>query len=168
MKSCHPDLVLLDMNMKGMNGIETLKAIKHAAPHTRVIMLTVSDSENDLVTALRAGADGYLLKDTEPEQLLLLLRTAAEGGVTLSEGLNGLLALALRQEPHPASVDESGLTQSELKVLERIAMGMSNKLIARELGITESTVKVHVKHLLKKLNLRSRVEAAVWAVGHLR
>ena len=161
-----PDLVLLDMNMKGMDGIETLKAIKEAEPDARVIMLTVSDSEESVVAALRAGADGYLLKDMEPEDMLARLRNAADGQMVLSDRLTELLAHALREDAQPRTPEEAGLTEREAQILALIARGLSNKLIARELDITEGTVKVHVKHLLKKLNLRSRVEAAVWAVSN--
>jgi Response regulator containing a CheY-like receiver domain and an HTH DNA-binding domain len=159
-----PDLILLDLNMKGMDGIETLKAIKAADLDSRVIMLTVSDNEDNVVAALRAGADGYLLKDMEPEHILDSLRQAAGGRLVISENLTELLAHALCEEPHPRDEDSAGLTDRERQILELVAHGLSNKHIARELNITEGTVKVHVKHLLKKLNLRSRVEAAVWAV----
>lgn len=160
-----PDMILLDLNMKDMSGIEVLKALKAADLDSRVIMLTVSDQREDLVAALRAGADGYLLKDMEPEDLVLQLQEAARGQTVLSPALTGLLAHALRQDVHPRTSAEARLTDQEQKIIERIAAGKSNKLIARELGIAEGTVKVHVKHLLKKLNLKSRVEAAVWAVG---
>lgn len=159
-----PDLILLDLNMKDMNGIETLRAIRAADLDARVIILTVSDNQEDLVAALRAGADGYLLKDMEPEDLLANLRDAAQGRMVLSSALTGMLAHALRQDSQPKPPDQAGLTEREREILALIAAGMSNKLIARELNITEGTVKVHVKNLLKKLNLRSRVEAAVWAV----
>ncbi len=160
----HPDMILLDLNMKDMSGVDVLKVIKAADLDSRVIMLTVSDQQEDLVAALRAGADGYLLKDMEPEDLVAHLKEAARGQMVLSPALAGLLAHSLRQENKPKTVDEAGLTEQEKKIIERIATGKSNKLIARELNITEGTVKVHVKHLLKKLNLKSRVEAAVWAV----
>jgi len=160
----HPDMILLDLNMKDMSGVDVLKVLKAADLDSRVIMLTVSDQQEDLVAALRAGADGYLLKDMEPEDLVAYLKEAARGQMVLSPALAGLLAHALRQENKPKTVDEAGLTEQEKKIIERIATGKSNKLIARELNITEGTVKVHVKHLLKKLNLKSRVEAAVWAV----
>lgn len=160
----HPDMILLDLNMKDMSGVDVLKMIKAADLDSRVIMLTVSDQQEDLVAALRAGADGYLLKDMEPEDLVAHLKEAARGQMVLSPALAGLLAHALRQENKPKTVDEAGLTEQERKIIERIAAGKSNKLIARELNIAEGTVKVHVKHLLKKLNLKSRVEAAVWAV----
>jgi len=164
----HPDMILLDLNMKDMSGIEVLKVIKAADMDSRVIMLTVSDNADDLVAALRAGADGYLLKDMEPEDLLANIRSAGKGRMTLSESLTGLLAHALKQENRPKNTSEAGLTEQEGKILEHISVGKSNKLIARELGIAEGTVKVHVKHLLKKLNLKSRVEAAVWAVEKSR
>lgn len=160
----HPDMILLDLNMKDMSGIDVLKVIKAADLNSRVIMLTVSDQQEDLVAALRAGADGYLLKDMEPEDLVAHLKEAARGQLVLSPTLAGLLAHALRQETKPKTIDEAGLTEQERKIIERIAAGKSNKLIARELDIAEGTVKVHVKHLLKKLNLKSRVEAAVWVV----
>lgn len=162
-----PDLILLDLNMKGMGGIATLKAIKETDLDARVVMLTVSDHEDDVVAALRAGADGYLLKDMEPEDTLNYLRQAAAGKMAISERLTELLAHALRHEAsHPSDLNQAGLTAREDQILKLIAQGLSNKMIARQLDITEGTVKVHVKHLLKKLNLRSRVEVAVWAVNN--
>ncbi len=163
-RALQPDLILLDLNLKDMSGIEVLKALKTKDADWRIIMLTVSDHSDDLIAALRAGADSYLLKDMEPEDLLASIRTGAQGRMTLTDGLTGMLAHALRQEARPNTPQEAGLTEQETNILEQVATGKSNKLIARELGITEGTVKVHVKHLLKKLNLRSRVEAAVWAV----
>ena len=163
---CRPDLVLLDLNMKGMDGIETLKAIKLREPECRVIMLTVSNAQEDVVAALRAGADGYLLKDAEPEDILANLKRAVEGRLVLDENVSECIALALRAEAAPKNTDEAALTVREQEILMLIARGLSNKLIARELDIVENTVKVHVKHLLRKLKLRSRVEAAVWATKH--
>lgn len=162
-----PDLLLLDLNLKDMSGIEVLKAVKAADLDTRVVMITVSDQADDLVSALRNGADGYLLKDMEPEEMVDSLQAAASGRVIVSEALTHLLAVAIRQSNRPASAAEAGLTDQESRILELIAGGMSNKLIGRELDITEGTVKVHVKHILRKLGLRSRVEAAVWAVERL-
>ncbi|MGV8934348.1 MAG: two-component system response regulator NarL [Gallionellaceae bacterium] len=161
----NPDMILLDLNMKDMNGIEVLKAIKEADIDSRVIMLTVSDSADDLVAALRAGADGYLLKDMEPEDLLANIRSSSLGHMALSDRLTWLLAHSLKKDNRPKSINEAGLTDQEEKILDLLATGKSNKLIAHDLGIAEGTVKVHVKHLLKKLNLKSRVEAALWAVG---
>ncbi len=167
-QTLQPDMILLDLNMREMNGIEVLKVIKSWGLDARVVMLTVSDETADLVAALRAGADGYLLKEMEPEELLAKLEQAARGQVTLSERLTRVLAHSLRGDTRPRDPDEAGLTEQEGRILDLIAQGMSNKLIARELNIADGTVKVHVKHLLRKLNLRSRVEAAVWAVERRR
>lgn len=161
-----PDLILLDLNMKGMDGIETLKAIKTTTLDSRVIMLTVSDNEDHVVSALRAGCDGYLLKDMEPEDILRSLSDAADGHLVINERLTKLLAHALRKEAIPKDPDQAGLTEREKEIVELIAKGMSNKLIARALDITEGTVKVHIKNLLKKLHLRSRLEVAIWAIKH--
>ncbi|MBR2512541.1 MAG: two-component system response regulator NarL [Halomonas sp.] len=160
-----PDLVLLDLNMPVVNGIEVLRRLREANYSGRVVMFTVSDHEDDVVSALRTGADGYLLKDMEPEDMVRQLRQAALGRMVISESLTALLAEALRNQRNaPSTPDIQSLTQREREILQQLAGGLSNKLIARKLDITEGTVKVHVKHLLKKLNLRSRVEAAVWAV----
>jgi two-component system, NarL family, nitrate/nitrite response regulator NarL len=158
-----PDLTLLDLNLKGSGGLEILATLKEEDPSRRVVMLTVSDAPEDLMAAIRAGADGYLLKDTEPEQLLVRVRDALEGRTVISDALTGALAAALRDDVRGARRDVRDLTDRELAVLKCIAGGQSNKVIARNLLITEGTVKVHVKHLLKKLGFRSRVEAAVWA-----
>lgn len=160
-----PDLILLDLNMPGLDGIETLKRLRQDGFAGRIVMFTVSDHEEDVVAALRAGADGYLLKDMDPDDMVRQLHQAALGRMVISESLTALLAEALRsQRSQPATPDIHSLTQREREILRELAAGLSNKLIARQLDITEGTVKVHVKHLLKKLNLRSRVEAAVWAV----
>ena len=159
-----PDLVLLDLNMKGMGGMQTLERIKADNPETRVVVLTVSDTPDDLIAAIRAGADGYLLKDMEPEDLLARIREAVFGRTVISDGLAGRLAQALREEAAAKNRSAHELTEREREILRGLAEGKSNKLIARDLSITEGTVKVHVKNLLRKLSFRSRVEAAVWAV----
>lgn len=160
-----PDLVILDLNMKGLDGISTLKEIKRLDLDSKVVMLTVSDENRDLVNAVRAGADGYLLKDMEPEDIVSSLSDALDGQMAIPERLGRALALALRSDD---GVDRNQqiahLTEREQEILQCLAQGMSNKLIGRELGIAEGTVKVHVKSLLRKLNFRSRLEAAVWAV----
>ncbi len=167
-KSLNPDLILLDINMKGMNGLETLKALKQEDTDALILMLTVSDNEEDVLTALRIGADGYLLKDMEPEDILESIRRALLGTVAISERLTQLLAKALRDENKLSDESiQAPLTTREQEILQQIANGMSNKRIANALGISEGTVKVHVKHLLKKLNLHSRTEAAVWALRRL-
>lgn len=163
-RQLQPDLILLDLNMRGLSGLDTLKALKAADLDVRVIILTVSDHEDDVVAALRAGADGYLLKDMEPEDVLDSLKVAAQGRMALGERVAEILADVLRHESQPRPADSARLTEREREILSLIAVGHSNKLIARELKITEGTVKVHVKHLLRKLDLASRVEAAIWAV----
>ncbi|HRH81351.1 MAG TPA: two-component system response regulator NarL [Thiobacillaceae bacterium] len=166
-RSLKPDLLLLDLNMKDTDGLEVLRVIRELDLDTRVVMITVSDRAEDLVAALRLGADGYLLKDMEPEQLLDSLRTIADGRLVVSDALTHLLAAALREQPRARNAQEAALTDQERRILEHVAAGQSNKLIGKELDIAEGTVKVHVKHILRKLGLRSRVEAAVWAVENL-
>ncbi|MES9939832.1 MAG: two-component system response regulator NarL [Candidatus Thiodiazotropha sp. 6PLUC2] len=165
-KQFNPDLILLDINMKGVSGLETLKAIKSLQLDSRILMLTVSDNEEDVLTALRNGADGYLLKDMEPEDILKSISKAVEGTVVISEHLTQLLAKALREDSRlddqPSMPD---LTTREREILQHISQGQSNKQIATKLAISEGTVKVHVKHLLKKLHLHSRTEAAVWVLN---
>ncbi|OOZ40035.1 two-component system response regulator NarL [Solemya elarraichensis gill symbiont] len=162
----NPDIVLLDIDMKGTNGIDTLKAIKYSNIETLVLMLTVSDNEDDIVAALRSGADGYLLKDMEPEDMLGSIHEAIDGKIAISDQLTQMLVYALRSDEN--NIDDlasAGLTNRELEILKHIAKGESNKVIAANLDISAATVKVHVKHILKKLNLRSRVEAAVWLLN---
>jgi len=166
-KRLNPDIVLLDMNLPGLDGIATLKSLKDADLDARVVMLTVSDSEDNIIAALRGGADGYLLKDMEPEDILERLLLAADGRTVISERVSELLAQALREEVRAKDAREAGLTEREEEILRLIAQGQSNKMIARHLAISEGTVKVHVKHLLKKLNLRSRIEAALWMLKQL-
>jgi two-component system, NarL family, nitrate/nitrite response regulator NarL len=158
-----PNMILLDLNMKDMNGVEVLKTLKDEGLDSRIIMLTVSDQAEDLMAALQAGADGYLLKDMEPEDLMQQLGEAGRGKITISDRLTQLLVTSLRDRARPTHLSDAGLTEQESRILDHLVDGKSNKLIAKDMGITEGTVKVHVKHLLKKLNLRSRVEAAVWA-----
>jgi two-component system nitrate/nitrite response regulator NarL len=160
-----PDLVLLDNNMPQMNGIETLRRLRAMHYTGKVLLFTVSDAEDDIRDALRLDADGYLLKDMEPELLIQYIRDALSGALVISPGLTQVMAQALRAPARQAVVE---LTERERQVLKTIASGFSNKVIGHKLGITEGTVKVHVKNLLHKLGLRSRVEAAVWAMEHLR
>ena len=158
-----PDLVLIDLNMKGMNGLQALTHIKEKKLESRCIVLTVSDAEDDLLEALRAGADGYLLKDMEPEDLCLNLKKAMSGVTVLHESLTEILKNALIHPTLSRSEEEVSLTEREREILECLAKGLNNKTIARALGISDTTVKVHIKHLLSKLKLTSRLEAAVWA-----
>lgn len=161
-ESLDPDLILLDLNMPGMNGLETLDKLREKALSGRIVVFSVSNHEEDVVTALKRGADGYLLKDMEPEDLLKALQQAAAGEMVLSEALTPVLAASLRANRATTDRDVTQLTPRERDILKLIAQGLPNKMIARRLDITESTVKVHVKHMLKKMKLKSRVEAAVW------
>ena len=157
-ESLDPDLILLDLNMPGMNGLETLDKLREKSLSGRIVVFSVSNHEEDVVTALKRGADGYLLKDMEPEDL----HQAAAGEMVLSEALTPVLAASLRANRATTERDVNQLTPRERDILKLIAQGLPNKMIARRLDITESTVKVHVKHMLKKMKLKSRVEAAVW------
>ncbi|MGL1956812.1 MAG: two-component system response regulator NarL [Colwellia sp.] len=159
-----PDLILLDLNMKGLSGIETLSALKRANIRSKVVIFSVSDSETDVLQALKCNADGYLLKDSEPEDLIEKINLAIQGEFVISNPLTQILARSLR--PQTKNNPLQSLTQRELENLKLIANGKTNKDIARKLGITEATVKVHNKNLFKKLGLKTRVEAAMWAVEH--
>jgi two-component system nitrate/nitrite response regulator NarL len=162
----NPDIVLTDLNMKGMGGINVVKAIRNTELQSFNIILTVSDTEENLLTALRSGADGYLLKDTEPEMIIDKLRSSLKGEIVVDESLTRLVTNTLRDTKRWVPNDQNILSERETEIIKLILRGMSNKLIARELGITEGTVKVHVKNLLRKLNLKSRLEAALWAIEH--
>jgi len=162
-----PDLILMDLNMPGIDGLETTRRMRDVDIDARIVMFTVSDEQGHVLEALRNGADGYLLKDMDAEQLIEQIRLAATGRMALSPELTQVLAEAIRVRPKPTGqVPFSSLTKREKEVLRQIAKGQSNKMIARKLGISEGTVKVHVKNLLHKLGLRSRVEAAVWVLEH--
>ena len=166
------DIILLDVRMPGMSGIETLKALRASGVSTPVVMLTMSREDADLSAALRSGAQGYLLKDIEPEELMPALEAALRGDSVVAPEMVGSLARLVRsdagtkREPPRLAAPFAELTARELEILECVADGSSNKLIARALDITEGTVKLHVKSILRKLGMRSRVEAAVMAVEH--
>ncbi|MGL6019839.1 MAG: response regulator [Gibbsiella quercinecans] len=151
-----PDVVLLDLNMKGLSGLDTLKALRNEGVDARIIVLTVSDARSDLYALIDAGADGYLLKDSEPEQLLVDIRAAAGGKNIISEAIADYLYSRSEQNNPFAE-----LTERELDVLQEVARGMSNKQVATQLHISEETVKVHIRNMLRKLNVRSRVAATV-------
>ncbi|AHG18954.2 transcriptional regulator NarP [Chania multitudinisentens RB-25] len=151
-----PDIILLDLNMKGLSGLDTLKALRDEEVSARIIVLTVSDARSDVYALIDAGADGYLLKDSEPEQLLENIREAAEGRNVISAAIADYLAS--RSEQRNPFAD---LTERELDVLQEVARGMSNKQVATQLHISEETVKVHIRNMLRKLDVRSRVAATV-------
>ncbi|MBB5020431.1 two-component system nitrate/nitrite response regulator NarL [Chitinivorax tropicus] len=163
-----PDVVLLDLNMPGLSGIEAVQLILQDAPETAVVMLTVSEDADDLAQALQAGARGYLLKNIDADYLKQAIQRAAAGEAVMAESMTGKLMQRFRSlssQPAPPPEKEK-LTPREREILLFLARGDSNKEIARELNVAESTVKIHVQNILKKLNLSSRVQAAVYAVEH--
>lgn len=151
-----PDMILLDLNMKGMSGLDTLKALRTDGSSATIVILTVSDSAADIEAIVRAGADGYLLKDTEPDQLVELLKDAVHGNKAYSD----VVAAYLRDRQDQTDVFDL-LTVREAQILGEVAKGYRNKQIADRLFISESTVKVHMKSLLKKLRVPSRTAATV-------
>jgi two-component system nitrate/nitrite response regulator NarL len=171
-QTLHPDIILLDMKMPDMNGTETLRQLRAVGVSAPILMLTMSRDEQDLQAALRNGAQGYLLKDMDPEDLVPALQDALAGNnVVAKELIGSLTRLVQGQSGRSASKTTSAgllaeLTPRELEILRHVAEGESNKAIGRALDITDGTVKLHVKSILRKLGLRSRVEAAVLAVEH--
>ena len=162
-----PDIVLLDLRMPDMSGLEVLMQAKKLKIDIPIVMLTTSNEEQDLVEALRNGAQGYLLKDMEPDELVSALRDIEKGKSVVAHGLTDVLAKMVQGEPIEIEKKEtpfSELTPRELEILCLLADGQSNKVIARNLGISDGTVKLHVKAILRKLEVHSRVEAAVIAV----
>jgi two-component system nitrate/nitrite response regulator NarL len=162
------DLILLDIRMPNLDGLETLHRLRKAGISVPIIMLTTSHEDQDVVQTLRDGAQGYLLKDMEPDELVKALYDVLSGGTVVAPELAGVLARVVR-EGKPSSNSTSPfaeLTPREMEILKHLAEGQSNKVIGRELGIADGTVKLHVKSILRKLGIRSRVEAAVIAVEH--
>lgn len=170
--SVRPDLVLLDNHLPGVKGVDAIASFKDGQAELRVMMLTVSEDEDDLAKALQGGADGYLLKTSESDQLCDAIVKVTEGQSMVSPQMMGKLVAALRgqaaapassPQPEPQAIDK--LSPREKEILLLIAKGQSNKVIARELDIAETTVKIHVQHIFKKLDLSSRVQAAVYATS---
>jgi two-component system nitrate/nitrite response regulator NarL len=162
-----PDVVLLDMRMPGMSGVEVLRELHAAHPGMPIAMLTTSAEERDVIESLQGGAQGYLLKDMEPDTLIAALKEIVQGRTVVAPELTGILARAVQGEAQ--AVGEIGdriaeLTPREQEILCHLAEGQSNKAIGRRLGISDGTVKLHVKAILRKLEVHSRVEAAVIAV----
>ncbi|MGA7801304.1 MAG: response regulator [Gammaproteobacteria bacterium] len=162
-----PDVILLDMRLPGMNGIDVLRQLRSTGLTMPVVMLTTSSNEQDLVESLRSGAQGYLIKDTEPDELVVALRDIMAGKTVVARNLAPVLVKIVQRDGavSAASSDPfSDLTPRESEILGLLAEGQSNKMIARNLGISDGTVKLHVKSILRKLGVHSRVEAAVIAV----
>ena len=172
-----PDVILLDNHLPGVRGVDALPGLREVAPGARVLMLTVSEDEGDLAAALRNGASGYLLKTVDSDVLASAIERAVRGESIVSPEMMGKLVSAFRSaqaeaaSPEAASAQEPApidrLSAREREILSHIALGASNKEIGRALGIAETTVKIHVQHILRKLNLSSRVQAAVFAANHL-
>jgi two-component system nitrate/nitrite response regulator NarL len=176
-----PDVILLDNHLPGVRGVEGLPALKEAAPRARILMLTVSENADDLAAALHAGADGYLLKTVESDHLTETILKVLDGESVISPEMLTKLVSVFRarpqvpatdtgpaplEPPRPAGPSPDLLSPRAREILLLIARGDSNKLIARALDIAETTVKIHVQHILRKLGLSSRVQAAVYATSH--
>lgn len=173
-----PDLLLLDNHLPGVKGVDAIGALKEALPELRILMLTVSEDEEDLSKALQNGADGYLLKTSESDQLCEALVKVHEGHSVISPAMLNKLVTGLRQSPGaatpPMAVAATHKPQQELDKLSPrekdifflVAKSLSNKQIARDLDIAETTVKIHIQHIFKKMNLTSRVQIAIFAASH--
>lgn len=178
---CAPDVILLDNHLPGVRGVDAVQSLKGAAPRAQVLLLTVSDDPADLGTALRNGASGYLLKTCEADELIGAIRRAAQGQVVIGAEMAPRLVEAMQPQPaatataeaapptahaDPDAADSGMLSPRERQIAAAISLGASNKQIARDLDIAETTVKVHVQSILRKLELDSRVQIAVWASMH--
>jgi DNA-binding NarL/FixJ family response regulator len=161
-----PDVVLLDVRMPKMSGIETCVAIKSAAPTTRIIMLTASDEEGDLYDAIKSGASGYLLKDASIDEVAQAVRLVADGQSLISPAMATKLLEEFKQMSRPgrSSPLVPRLTERELQVLGLMGRGQNNREIGEQLFISQNTVKNHVSNIMEKLQLHSRMEAVVYAV----
>ena len=166
--TANPDVVITDLNMPPHGGLALLRQVRAAGWNGPVLVLTVSDAEEDLADAMRGGAQGYLLKDMEPDDLVDAVQRAVRGETVVAPSMT-LKLVHLLQGAGPAAGKAEALKQltaRERQILDFLAQGLSNKAIARTLDISHDTVKLHVRHILSKLNLTSRVEAAVFAVEH--
>jgi DNA-binding NarL/FixJ family response regulator len=164
-----PDVMVMDVRMPQLSGIEAAIRIKEALPHTKILMLTISDEEDDLYEAIKAGANGYLLKEISIDEIGNAVRSVYAGQSLISPSmasklLNEFAAMIKREEEEKEQVPAPKLTPREMEVLEHVAKGMNNREIAKALFISENTVKNHVRNILEKLHLHSRMEAVVYAV----
>ena len=167
-KELNPDIILLDMRMPIIDGISVLIQLNKLELNLPIVMLTTSSNEQDLLEALKNGASGYLLKDMEPDALVTALRDIDAGKTVVAPHLTSVLVRLIQGDTTTTEIQGpfSDLTPRESEILKLIADGQSNKLIARNLGISDGTVKLHVKAVLRKLEVHSRVEAAVMYVEH--
>lgn len=162
-----PDILLIDINMPILNGLEATKIIKGKFPHIKVIILSVSDHIEDLFTAIQYGAQGYLLKNMDPDDWLQYLRSIIEGSNTVAKDLAGKLLYQFRERDLQNAPSISSLTPREKEILLLVSKGLTNKQIANQLFISENTVKNHMKNLLEKLNLENRVQLASYALKYI-
>lgn len=164
--TAHPDVILMDVNMPGMNGVEATGAIVEATPDTHIVMLTVSDTDENLFDSLKAGAMGFMTKDVSPEEVVRAIRGAVAGESTLSPLLAArVVRFIQRGNPRQVPKPSPDLTEREDEILRLIAQGARDREIAEQLVISESTVKKHVQNVLRKLHARNRVEAASYLHG---
>ncbi|OTQ07572.1 two-component system response regulator NarL [Gilliamella apicola] len=160
-----PDIILLDINIHDVNGLDILRALREKNISSRIIMFTVSNAKEDIITALKMGADGYLLKDMEPEDFIKALQDISIGKVIMDDAISHIILNYMRHSDEPTTKpihDVNLLTPREHEIFDLLVQGLSNKLIAKDLDIVESTVKVHIKSIFKKLNFKSRMEMTVW------
>lgn len=164
-----PDLAIVDLRMGGMDGLTLVRHLREEGIETPVVILTMSDAKEDMAAALRLGVRGYLLKDMEPSDVIESIRRAARGELVVAPAMAGKLTSILQDGPQKEQRSSlQQLTERERQILDHVARGMSNKAIAKALAISHDTVKLHVRHILAKLNMVSRVEAAVFAVEQQR
>jgi len=165
LKATAPDVVITDLNMPPHGGLALLRQMRAEGWRGPVLVLTVSDDQDDLASAMGAGAQGYLLKDMEPDDVVDAVQRAVRGETVVAPAMTLKLVHLLQGGPQPPKIDAlQHLTAREREILDYLAQGLSNKAIGRALDISHDTVKLHVRHILAKLNLTSRVEAAVFAV----
>ncbi|WP_090761711.1 response regulator transcription factor [Bacillus sp. OK048] len=164
----NPDIILMDIQMPVINGLEATKIIKEKSPFIKIIILSVSDNVADLFTAIQYGAQGYLLKNMDPDEWIKYLHSVVEGKSDATRGMAGKLLYQFREKDLQNSSQAKSLTRREMEILLLISEGISNKKIADQLFISENTVKNHLKNLLEKLELENRVQLAIYAIKHIK
>ena len=165
-KELKPDIVLLDLHMPGLSGLDVIGLILQDRPACHVVLLTVSEDAEDLALALKKGAAGYLLKNIDADYLLQALRSVMQADAVISPEMTAKLVASFRRVQAPTESNSKKLTPREREMLAQLSLGLSNKEIARKLAVAESTVKIHLQSILKKLELNNRVQAAIYAVEH--
>jgi DNA-binding NarL/FixJ family response regulator len=162
-----PDVVLMDLSMPGLDGVEATRAVKKAYPEVHVVVLTSFGDQARIMAALEAGADGYLLKHADPEQIIAAMRSAIAGGAPLDPKVARVLLTARASGTGGGSASGVSMTDRERQVLLLVSDGLANKQVARRLGISERTVKAHLTNIFQRLGVRDRTQAALWAREHL-